>query len=72
MEFLNQERLRHEKLDYYLAQIAAMIVAVNSKEPGKVAIGDYLLKSEPPPQTVADSKAIWSMALGLPLPKGEQ
>jgi hypothetical protein len=35
---------RIEKEDYYLAQIAAMVIAANSKDPGKIKVTDFLIK----------------------------
>lgn len=39
-----EEFRKVEKQDYYLAQIAAMVVAVNSKNPKSIKIKDFLIK----------------------------
>jgi len=48
IEFLRQEKEEEfetvEKLDYYLAQIASMVVAVNSKDPKTVKVSDFFVK----------------------------
>ncbi len=46
MARLDEEWQENTKLDYYLAQIAAMIEAVNSKEPQNVTTQGRLLKFE--------------------------
>jgi hypothetical protein len=48
IEFLRQEKEEEfetvEKLDYYLAQIASMVVAVNSKDPKKIKVSDFFVR----------------------------
>lgn len=44
MEFLALERNKARKLDYYLAQIAFELRRSNVKNPGRVKLGDFLLK----------------------------
>ena len=58
---------RVSKQDYYLAQISAMIVAVNSKDPTSIKVQDFIIKAAKPkdkkPMTkeerTARAKAFW-------------
>lgn len=72
IEYLRQEEeseaRRVTKQDYYLAQIAAMVVAANSKNPKKVKIQDFILKVDDTKrpnrkltkeERVARAKAFW-------------
>lgn len=65
-----RKRDTHEKQEYYLAQIAAVIQKNRAKEPAKVKLEDYLLtfpepKEEPPECRAAKSKTAWLAAAGL-------
>jgi len=45
--FRKEDELEFEKVekqDYYLAQVAAMVVAANSKNPKSIKITDFLIK----------------------------
>jgi len=48
IEFLNEEEegklKKVEKQDFYLAQIAAVVVASNAKDPKGISISDFLMK----------------------------
>ena len=50
IEFFGQEKEEEyntvEKMDYYLAQIASVVVAVNTKDPKKVKTSDFFIKVE--------------------------
>lgn len=73
LEFLEQEKNEHSKLDWYLAQIAQWICKVNSENPKKVEVSDFLLKfsvaEEKEEQTPEQAKQVWAAALGISLPK---
>lgn len=68
LEFLRWEEDRHTKSDYYMAQVAAEIRRSNVKNPRKVRVQDFLLKSDPViAKKSADSKKVWAAALKINL-----
>ena len=66
-QYFEIEDKQHTKLDYYMAQIAAMCVAPWSKKQPKTK--DFLIKfskSDRSPKTIAKKLASW---LGITLPE---
>jgi hypothetical protein len=68
-EFLNLEELRHSKMDYYLAQIAAEVRRSFVENPRKVKISDFFIELVSPDKKakVEKSKQSWAAALKLNL-----
>lgn len=67
----DEKELEHvSKQDFYLAQIAAMVVATNSKNPKSIKIQDFLVKPESATkknvhkltkeERIARAKAFWA------------
>ncbi len=85
----DEHEIQHvSKQDFYLAQIAAMVVATNSKNPKSIKVQDFLVKAETvkkdtrkltKEERVARAKAFWA-PLGMtkgkvqkrPLRKGKK
>lgn len=73
MEYLDREESQHDKMDYYLAQIAAEVRRSYVEKPKKVRIQDLMLKFEQPsPKKEMDldsmtrsHKQFWFASLGL-------
>ncbi len=67
---------RIEKQDFYLAQIAAMVVASNAKDPKGIKISDFYLKLQEKKEVkkltreerVTKAKAFW---MSIPSKKGK-
>ena len=78
MEYLDQQMKTHQKMDYYLAQIAMEVRRTIMKHPGRTKIKEFLLKftsqgvSPSPPKTEDEleqrmnkSKSFWRALIGL-------
>lgn len=78
IQFFKEEdeyEIQHvSKQDFYLAQIAAMVVATNSKNPKSIKIQDFLVKAEitkkdtrklTKEERVARAKAFWAPLGGM-------